>query len=58
MSTVIIGGNGRAAIQRLIDAYPHMSPDEKAAAVALEVEICAQVDSFLHHGHSHDENEQ
>jgi len=38
-----------------------MSPDEQAAAVALEVEICELVDSFIKHGahgHQHFENEQ
>ncbi|HEX3124003.1 MAG TPA: hypothetical protein VHQ21_11950 [Rhodanobacteraceae bacterium] len=50
MSTIIIGGNGRAAIQRLVDAYPNMDHDRKAAAVALEHDICEQIDAFLSDG--------
>jgi len=50
MSTVIIGGNGRADIQRLADAYPHLDHEMKAAAVALERDICQQIDAFLSDG--------
>jgi hypothetical protein len=50
ISTIIIGNGGRAAIQRLADAYPHMDHDRKAAAVALERDICMQIDAFLSDG--------
>ena len=57
MSVVIIGGNGKAAIQRLADAYPRMDHDRKAAAVALERDICEQIDAFLSDG-DEDEDSQ
>ena len=53
----MIGGNGRAAIQRLVDAYPNMDHDRKAAAVALERDICEQIDAFLSDG-DQDEDQQ
>jgi hypothetical protein len=47
MSTIIIGGGGRAAIQKLVDAYPKMSAEKKAAALQLELRIVNWVDAFL-----------
>lgn len=45
MSTVIIiGGNGKVAVQKLVDNYHSMSHEGKAAAVALIEEFIADVD--------------
>jgi len=46
MSTIIIGGGGKAAIQKLSDKYHDMSAEQKAAAVALETQFVADVEAL------------
>lgn len=46
MSTVIIGGGGRAAIQKLIDAHPRMTAEQRAAAVNIEHAFVEAVDKL------------
>ncbi len=47
MSTIIIGGGGKAAIQKLIDTYPRMTPDQKAEAARIERAFVEAADELL-----------
>lgn len=58
MSTIIIGGGGKAAINKLATAYPHMTADQKAAAVALEEAFVSDVDQLCAHVTVDDQDEQ
>ncbi|HEX3124319.1 MAG TPA: hypothetical protein VHQ21_13550 [Rhodanobacteraceae bacterium] len=46
MSTVIIGGGGKAAVRKLSDHYHSMTAEQKAAAVALETQFVADVEAL------------
>ncbi len=66
MSTVIIiGGDGKHAVQKLVATYPHMDAEGKAAAVALlqtfieDVNtMCAHVEHDEHEAQQSDEDQQ
>ena len=46
MSTVIIGGGGRAAVNKLSEHYHSFTSEQKAAAVALETQFVADVEAL------------
>lgn len=46
MSTIIIGGGGKAAVQKLVTVYPHMTAEQKAVALALEQQFVADVNAI------------
>ena len=61
-TVIIIGGTGKAAVQKLVTVYPHLDAEGKAAAVALlqtfidDVNtMCAHVE---HDGQQSDSDEQ
>lgn len=46
MSVVIIGGGGKAAVQKLSEKYHSMTAEQQAAAVALETQFVADVEAL------------
>lgn len=46
MSTIIIGGGGKAAVQKLVTVYPHMTAEQKAKALELERQFVDAVNAL------------
>jgi hypothetical protein len=59
---IIVGGDGKRAVQKLVSVYPHLDAEGKAAAVALLQTFIEDVNTMCahveHDGQQSDENEQ